>query len=110
MILDRAAEIDLDRLRLGRLGRLREQLRKRDLAACVLVDPVNIRYATGARNMQVFHARNPARYLLVAAEGPLVLFEFISPRACRRSTRSARRSPYPGDVRVVGASPAMATA
>jgi Xaa-Pro aminopeptidase len=26
--------------------------------------------------MQVFHARNPARYLFVPAEGPVVLFEF----------------------------------
>jgi Xaa-Pro aminopeptidase len=46
------------------------------LDACVLVDPVNIRYATGARNMQVFHARNPARYLFIPASGPVVLHEF----------------------------------
>jgi Xaa-Pro dipeptidase len=68
--------IDLARLQLERLGRLREELQARDLAACLLLDPVNIRYATGARNMQVFHARNPARYLFVAAAGPVVLFEF----------------------------------
>jgi Xaa-Pro dipeptidase len=37
---------------------------------------VNIRYATGARNMQVFHLRNPARYLFVPASGPVVLHEF----------------------------------
>ena len=59
--------VDLARLRSGRLARLRAQLRRSELAACVLVDPVNIRYATGARNMQIFHARNPARYLLVPA-------------------------------------------
>jgi Xaa-Pro dipeptidase len=69
-------DVELKRLRLGRLGRVREQLKRRDLAGCVLVDPVNIRYATGARNMQVFHARNPARYLFIATEGPMVLFEF----------------------------------
>ena len=68
--------IDERRLRLGRLARVREQLTRRDLAACVLLDPVSIRYATGARNMQVFHLRNPARYLFVAADGPVVLFEF----------------------------------
>jgi Xaa-Pro aminopeptidase len=67
---------DERRLRLGRLARVREQLKACDLAACVLVDPDNIRYATGARNMQVFHLRNPARYLFVPAEGPVVLFEF----------------------------------
>lgn len=69
-------QLDERKLRLGRLARVREQLKRRDLAACVLLDPVNIRYATGARNMQVFHLRNPARYLFVPAEGPVVLFEF----------------------------------
>jgi Xaa-Pro dipeptidase len=74
--MDRAAEIDLEHLQRARLGRARAELQKRDLAACVLVDPVNIRYATGARNMQVFHARNPARYLFLPADGPVILFEF----------------------------------
>jgi Xaa-Pro dipeptidase len=37
---------------------------------------VNIRYATGARNMQVFHSRNPARYLFVPQSGPVILHEF----------------------------------
>ena len=76
-LLDRAApEIDMVALRAWRLQRLRAEMRKRDIAACVLFDPVNIRYATGARNMQVFHARNPARYLLVTLGGPVILYEF----------------------------------
>lgn len=48
----------------------------RSIGACVLTDPVNIRYATGARNMQIFTARNPARYLFVAVDGPVILYEF----------------------------------
>ncbi|MGF1610800.1 MAG: aminopeptidase P family N-terminal domain-containing protein, partial [Kiloniellales bacterium] len=64
------------RLRLGRLARLRRELAARDIPCCVLLDPVNLRYACGARNMQVFMARNPARYLFVAVEGPVILFEF----------------------------------
>ena len=39
---------------------------ERGIAACVLLDPVNIRYATGARNMQAFHLRNPSRYFVSA--------------------------------------------
>ncbi|MGH6945582.1 MAG: aminopeptidase P family N-terminal domain-containing protein, partial [Geminicoccaceae bacterium] len=74
--MDMPAEIDERGLRQGRLARLRAELAKRDLAACILLDSVNIRFATGARNMQVFHLRNPARYLFVPAEGPVVLFEF----------------------------------
>jgi len=63
-------------VRLGRLARLRAEMVARDIGCVVLVDPVNIRYATGSRNMQIFSARNPARYVFVAAEGPVVLFEF----------------------------------
>ena len=67
---------DPGRLARGRLARIRAELARRDCGACVLLDPVNIRYATGARNMQVFMLRNPARYLFLPAEGPVVLFEF----------------------------------
>src|SRR3954470_2077850 len=68
--------IDLQAVRSYRLGRVREQMAAHSLDACVLLDPVNIRYATGARNMQVFHLRNPARYLFVPQSGPVVLHEF----------------------------------
>lgn len=60
-LLDQAPEslgIDLKAVRLYRLGRVRAEMRKRDIAALVISDPVNIRYATGTRNMQVFCARN----------------------------------------------------
>ncbi len=64
--------IDFVAVRAYRLGRVREQMAARSLDALILLDPVNIRYATGARNMQVFHARNPARYLFVPQSGLLV--------------------------------------
>ncbi len=63
-------------LRLGRLARLRDSMKRFDLPAVVLHDPHNIRYATGARNMIPFLLRNPARYVFVPQEGPVVLFEF----------------------------------
>ena len=78
-VLDRdptADEIDLEGMRRHRLQRVRAQMASRDIAACLLFDPVNIRYATGARNMQVYHLRNPSRYLLLPVEGPVLLFEF----------------------------------
>jgi Xaa-Pro aminopeptidase len=68
--------IDLEAVRAYRLGRVRAQMEAYSLDACILLDPVNIRYATGARNMQVFHARNPARYLFLPQSGPVVLHEF----------------------------------
>lgn len=68
--------IDLRAVRLYRLNRVREQMRKRGVAALIISDPVNIRYATGARNMQIFCARNtPSRYLMLT-ERRAILFEF----------------------------------
>lgn len=70
------AEIDQSAVRTYRLGRVREQMRRCGIDACLLFDPVNIRYASGSRNMQVFSQRNPARYLFLPQSGPVVLFEF----------------------------------
>jgi Xaa-Pro dipeptidase len=75
--LEVAEPIDLVAVRSYRLGRVREQMAAHSLDACVLLDPVNIRYATGARNMQVFHSRNPARYLFVPLSGLVILHEFV---------------------------------
>ena len=78
-LLDRAPEsegIDLKAVRLYRLARVREQMQRYEVDALILSDPINIRYATGARNMQVFCQRNaPSRYLLLTANKS-ILFEF----------------------------------
>ena len=78
-LLDDAPEsvgIDLGRMRRHRLQRIRDEMARRDIGALVLSDAVNIRYATGARNMQVFTSRNaPSRYLLLTAERS-ILYEF----------------------------------
>ena len=65
-----------DRLDLGRLARLRAALAEHDCPAGLFYDPVNIRYATGTSNMQVYALHNPCRYVFVPVDGPVVLFEF----------------------------------
>jgi Xaa-Pro aminopeptidase len=67
---------DRARMRRYRLARLRAQLLRQDYAACVLFDPINIRYATDSRNMAVWCLHNPARYCFVPVEGPVIVFEF----------------------------------
>ncbi|GMG83425.1 Xaa-Pro peptidase family protein [Paralimibaculum aggregatum] len=78
-LLDRAPEsagIDLAAVRRYRRDRVRAEMVAREIDAVLLSDPVNIRYATGTRNMQVFSQRNaPARYLLLT-EHRSILFEF----------------------------------
>ncbi|MDR9393358.1 MAG: Xaa-Pro peptidase family protein [Roseovarius sp.] len=76
--LDRAPEGDIDMVavRRYRQSRVRAEMAARGIAAVILSDPVNIRYATGTRNMQVFSTRNaPSRYLLMTADRA-ILFEF----------------------------------
>jgi Xaa-Pro aminopeptidase len=77
-VAGRIAAIDQRKLRAWRLARVREELKRRDYMGCLLADPINIRYATGSRNMQVWTLHAPARWAFVPVEGPVVLYEFTS--------------------------------
>ena len=74
-VKDYERQIDTAALRRYRLGRVRAQLAAQDYAACLLYNPLNIRYATGTRNMQVYGLHASERYAFVPAEGPVVLFD-----------------------------------
>ena len=63
-------------IRRYRHDRLRRVMRERNLPAVLAYDPVNIRYVTDARNMQVYALNNDCRYVMVLADGPTVLFEW----------------------------------
>jgi Xaa-Pro aminopeptidase len=70
------------------LGRTRAALRRYDIAAALLFDPVNIRYLSGTSIMPVWTLHAIDRYLLVPAEGEPILWEWASaPADCT--------SPYP---------------
>jgi Xaa-Pro dipeptidase len=73
-----ATPIDTDSLRAYRFGRVQQQLRENDCAAALLINPVNIRYATDSRNMTVWLLHNMGRYCVVPAEGRAVLFEYAN--------------------------------
>lgn len=71
-----SAGIDLASVRRYRQERVRAEMASRDIGAVVLSDAINVRYATGSRNMQIFTSRNaPARYLIMTADR-VVLYEF----------------------------------
>jgi Xaa-Pro dipeptidase len=74
--MERDDAIDLARLRAYRLGRVQAELRRREIGACLLFDPINVRYATGTRNLQVWHMHAAGRHAVVPAEGRAVLYEF----------------------------------
>jgi Xaa-Pro aminopeptidase len=73
-----AAPVDLDIVRRYRLERLRQEMRKRDVAGLLLLDPINTRYATDATNMQVWCTHYETRCVLVMLEGPIVLFDYAN--------------------------------
>ena len=66
--------LDLDALRAGRLARLRETMVDHRLDVCVLTNPVSLRYAADYRGFPLFQSHIPSTYLMVTAEGPLVLY------------------------------------
>ncbi|MEM8922727.1 MAG: Xaa-Pro peptidase family protein [Actinomycetota bacterium] len=69
--------IDLVAVRRYRQERVKAEMERYGVDVCLLFDAVNVRYATGARNMQVFTSRNaPSRYLFLPLDGPVILFEF----------------------------------
>lgn len=67
---------DLDAVRRYRVGRIRDKLKEFDYAGILLFNQINCRYACDATNMQVWCSHYETRCVWVAAEGPLILFDY----------------------------------
>ncbi|PDH19273.1 MAG: peptidase M24 [Pelagibacterales bacterium MED-G42] len=74
----REDEIDFERLRSYRLDRVRKELEKNNLEACILFDPVNVRYALDSLNMSVYNMHNLTRYCFIPVYGPTILYEYFN--------------------------------
>ena len=74
----REDEIDFDKLRSYRLERVKKELEKNNLEACILFDPVNVRYALDTVNMSVFNMHNLSRYCFIPVDGPTILYEYFN--------------------------------
>jgi len=70
------APCDLDAVRRYRLGRIRDELKTRDLGAILIFDQVNARYAVDATNMQIWCSHYETRCVFIPAEGPTVLMDY----------------------------------
>ena len=71
-------EIDFNKLRSYRLDRIKKELEKNNLEACILFDPVNIRYALDTTNMSVYNMHNLTRYCFIPINGPIILYEYFN--------------------------------
>ena len=74
----REDEINFQKLRSYRLDRVKKELEKNNLEACILFDPVNIRYALDSVNMSVYNMHNLTRYCFVPVNGPVILYEYFN--------------------------------
>jgi Xaa-Pro aminopeptidase len=83
----RTDNVDLERLRTGRLARLQASMRAHDVDVCLLTNEPNVRYATGATAMPVYAMSTFCRCAVVPQEGTPILFEH--PNSVHRSARRA---------------------
>ena len=74
----REDQINFEKLRSYRLSRVRKELEKNNLEACILFDPVNVRYALDTVNMSVYNMHNLTRYCFVPVSGPTILYEYFN--------------------------------
>ena len=105
MIADFPRPVDSDaqsRIQIYRVDRIRKMLVEAESPAIVLFDPVNIRYATGTRNMQVWTMHNICRYAVVFASGEMVLFELNSSAQVAREQMADVRPSLMTDFMAVG--------
>src|SRR5260370_28537258 len=99
-INDSEAQPDMGRLRAYRLGRIQAEIRARDLGGLLLFDSVNIRYASGASNAQIFNFHTPSRALFVPPEGKCIFFDqpgwgdAVAPLGTVSEVRSLPPAPY----------------
>lgn len=72
------AEVEVNEARMerDRLDRTQQMLRAHQVAAVLLFDPLNTRYATTAGPFPVFNMHNTFRWALVPAESAPVLWEY----------------------------------
>ena len=71
-------EINFTKLRSYRLDRVKKELEKNNLEACILFDPINVRYALDTVNMSIYNMHNLTRYCFVPVNGPIILYEYFN--------------------------------
>ena len=77
VVLDLDSRQTKEQLYLQRLANTRRFMIEQDVPVMLVRDPLNVLYITGATNMTVFNLCIPARYLLVFADGPVTVFDYV---------------------------------
>ena len=92
-VVDFEERVDVRRLRRERIGRIQAELARANLGGLLLFDPINVRYAIGARNFETFLLHLKGRHALIPREGQADSVHAIGDRGsgpgggCDRSAR-----------------------
>ena len=86
--------IDIERLHIHRLARLRACVEETGAAMCLLVNPVSLRYAVDYRAYALFQSHIPTAYLFVPVDGPVVIHGAIDTAPMADESREARPISY----------------
>ena len=87
-------DIDMDRLHRYRTGRLVAEMRKYDIALCIMVNPISLRYAVNYRNYAAFMSHIPSTYLFMAQDGPYMLYNAFEPDVPESQKRKGQYISY----------------
>ena len=74
----REDEINFNDLRSYRLNRVKKELEKKNIEACILFDPVNVRYSLDTTNMSIYNMHNLTRYCFIPVNGSVILYEYFN--------------------------------
>jgi Xaa-Pro aminopeptidase len=83
-------EIDNKRLQAYRMQRLKSCMLDADVAMCILVNPISLRYAVEYRNYALFQSHIPTTYLFLPIEGPVVIHGGYDPSPEIKDVRTGR--------------------
>ena len=86
--------VDFDRLHRYRTQRLREQMQERDVAMCVMVSPVSLRYAVNYRNYALFMSHIPSTYLFFPMQGEFIIHGAFDPNMDDKKKRLGQPISY----------------
>lgn len=87
-------DIDLERLHVYRTSRLKAQMQRHEVAMCVMVSPISLRYAIDYRNYAAFISHIPSTYLFYPAEGRFLLHGGFDPALPDHNKRKGRPIAY----------------
>ena len=83
-------EIDFARLHDYRTRRLQAALQQADIAICVLINPISLRYAVNYRNYALFQSHIPTTYLFFPVDGPVIIHNAYDPLPSIKEIRPGR--------------------